>query len=237
MDAKGIPTVQTIAVDALDEQACGEARDRFGCERLVVKPPVSASRHRYVPARPRRSGAGRSRRAAHDGPAVHERDHQRGRIFDHAVRRRVQPRHREATEEPAIFASSRTLAAAKHPARRLRVRSTLPCRRWRRAGRRPLMPGSTWSPTMTAQLLIMELELIEPALWLQHAPDGGAAFASAVRTPNARLETTIGGSRKSGWAAAWRSSRSTSIRAIRALTGSPLARGLLQAPARTSAPG
>ena len=28
---------------------------------------------------------------------------------------------------------------------------------------------------------IMELELIEPALWLQHAPDGGAAFASAVR--------------------------------------------------------
>ena len=31
------------------------------------------------------------------------------------------------------------------------------------------------------RLRIMELELIEPALWLQHAPDGGAAFASAVR--------------------------------------------------------
>ena len=30
-------------------------------------------------------------------------------------------------------------------------------------------------------LRIMELELIEPALWLQHAPDQGAAFASAVR--------------------------------------------------------
>ena len=30
-------------------------------------------------------------------------------------------------------------------------------------------------------LRIMELELIEPALWLQHAPDGGAGFASAVR--------------------------------------------------------
>jgi glutathione synthase/RimK-type ligase-like ATP-grasp enzyme len=30
-------------------------------------------------------------------------------------------------------------------------------------------------------LRIMELELIEPALWLQHAPDKGAAFASAVR--------------------------------------------------------
>jgi glutathione synthase/RimK-type ligase-like ATP-grasp enzyme len=31
------------------------------------------------------------------------------------------------------------------------------------------------------QLRIMELELIEPSLWLQHAPDKGAAFTSAVR--------------------------------------------------------
>jgi glutathione synthase/RimK-type ligase-like ATP-grasp enzyme len=30
-------------------------------------------------------------------------------------------------------------------------------------------------------LRVMELELIEPALWLQHAPDKGAAFASVVR--------------------------------------------------------
>jgi hypothetical protein len=43
LDAKGIPTVHTIAVDELDEHALREARDRFGCERLVVKPPVSAS--------------------------------------------------------------------------------------------------------------------------------------------------------------------------------------------------
>jgi hypothetical protein len=26
----------------------------------------------------------------------------------------------------------------------------------------------------------MELELIEPALWLQHAPDKGSAFAAAI---------------------------------------------------------
>jgi glutathione synthase/RimK-type ligase-like ATP-grasp enzyme len=30
-------------------------------------------------------------------------------------------------------------------------------------------------------LRIMELELIEPALWLNHAPDRGADFASAIR--------------------------------------------------------
>jgi hypothetical protein len=32
------------------------------------------------------------------------------------------------------------------------------------------------------ELAIIELELIEPALWLQHAPDGGASFASALRS-------------------------------------------------------
>ena len=29
-------------------------------------------------------------------------------------------------------------------------------------------------------LSVIELELIEPALWLQHAPDGGASFAAAI---------------------------------------------------------
>ena len=42
-DAKGVPTVHTMAVDALDEHALAEARARFGCSELVVKPPVSAS--------------------------------------------------------------------------------------------------------------------------------------------------------------------------------------------------
>ena len=32
------------------------------------------------------------------------------------------------------------------------------------------------------ELAIIELELIEPALWLQHAPDGGESFASALRS-------------------------------------------------------
>jgi hypothetical protein len=30
-------------------------------------------------------------------------------------------------------------------------------------------------------LRLMELEAIEPDLYLEHAPDGGAAFAAAVR--------------------------------------------------------
>ena len=31
-------------------------------------------------------------------------------------------------------------------------------------------------------LAVIELELIEPALWLQHAPDGGEGFAAAVKS-------------------------------------------------------
>ena len=42
-DAIGVPTVHTMAVDVLDENALAEARARFGCDELVVKPPVSAS--------------------------------------------------------------------------------------------------------------------------------------------------------------------------------------------------
>ncbi|HMI41691.1 MAG TPA: hypothetical protein VK485_10730, partial [Sphingomicrobium sp.] len=30
------------------------------------------------------------------------------------------------------------------------------------------------------KLRIMELELIEPALWLEHAPDVGASYAAAI---------------------------------------------------------
>jgi hypothetical protein len=44
-------------------------------------------------------------------------------------------------------------------------------------------------PDDEGTLRIMELELIEPALFLDHAPDGGAAFTrsilSAVRTATA----------------------------------------------------
>ena len=39
----------------------------------------------------------------------------------------------------------------------------------------------------SGQLQIIELELIEPALWLQYAPDRGAAFAQAIVSAAERL--------------------------------------------------
>jgi glutathione synthase/RimK-type ligase-like ATP-grasp enzyme len=180
LDAVGVPTVHTIAVDVLDEHALREARDRFGCDRLVVKPPISASATGTfllqtgdpVPE----DVAGRrmliqpfmASIAAHGEYSLMLFA---GR-FSHAILKtpksgdfRVQP-HLGGTERPceapdgAIRLAKAALAAAPAEAVYARV-------------------------DMVADdegtLRIMELELIEPALWLQHAPDKGAGFASTVR--------------------------------------------------------
>ena len=181
LDAVGVPTVHTIAVDALDEHGLSEARDRFGCDRLVVKPPVSASAtgtfllHTgdLVP----KDVAGRrmliqpfmASIAAHGEYSLMLFA---GR-FSHAMLKtpksgdfRVQP-HLGGTERPceapdgAIALAKAALAAAPAEAVYARVDMVI---------------------DDEGKLRIMELELIEPALWLQHAPDKGAAFASTLRS-------------------------------------------------------
>ena len=181
LDAVGVPTVHTIAVDALDEHGLSEARDRFGCDRLVVKPPVSASAtgtfllHTgdLVP----KDVAGRrmliqpfmASIAAHGEYSLMLFA---GR-FSHAILKtpksgdfRVQP-HLGGTERPceapdgAIALAKAALAAAPAEAVYARVDMVI---------------------DDEGKLRIMELELIEPALWLQHAPDKGAAFASTLRS-------------------------------------------------------
>ena len=181
LDAVGVPNVHTIAVDALDEHGLSEARDRFGCDRLVVKPPVSASAtgtfllHTgdLVP----KDVAGRrmliqpfmASIAAHGEYSLMLFA---GR-FSHAILKtpksgdfRVQP-HLGGTERPceapdgAIALAKAALAAAPAEAVYARVDMVI---------------------DDEGKLRIMELELIEPALWLQHAPDKGAAFASTLRS-------------------------------------------------------
>lgn len=180
LDGGRIPTVHTIAVDSLDEQALREARNRFACEQLVVKPPVSAS------------ATGTFLLSPDDGvpPGV------KGRrmliqpfiksiatigeysimLFDgefsHAILKtpkagdfRVQP-HLGGSERPseappgAVELARAALAAA--PAEAVYARVDM-------------------IADDDGRLRVMELELIEPALWLQHAPDKGAAFTSAIR--------------------------------------------------------
>ena len=179
LDARGIPTVHTIAVDALDEHALREARDRFGSEQLVVKPPVSASAtgtFLLKPADPVPDEvAGRRMLVQPFMASIASQGEYSLMLFDgrfsHAILKtpksgdfRVQP-HLGGTETPCaaplggIELAHAALAAAPADAVYARVDMVA---------------------DEEGALRIMELELIEPALWLQHAPDGGAAFVSAI---------------------------------------------------------
>lgn len=185
-DARGVPTVHTIAVDALDEHALAEARARFGCPDLVVKPPVSASAtgtHRIgvndaVPA----DAAGRRMMIQPFMPSVAKTGEYSIMLFDdvysHAIVKRpkagdfrVQP-HLGGTEVPceppagSIELAKASLAAAPATATYARVDMVA---------------------DEQGDLRIMELELIEPSLWLDLAPDKGAAFTRSIRAAAERV--------------------------------------------------
>jgi glutathione synthase/RimK-type ligase-like ATP-grasp enzyme len=178
--AKGVPTVPTLAVDALDEHALAEARSRFGSTILVVKPPVSAAAtgtHRLEPDQPIPAGElGQPMLIQPFLPTIASEGEYSimlfGGVFSHAIVKRpkagdfrVQP-HLGGTEVPcapplgAIDLAHHALASAPAEAGDARV---------------------DMIADEEGALRIMELELIEPSLWLQHAPDDGAAFVSAVR--------------------------------------------------------
>jgi glutathione synthase/RimK-type ligase-like ATP-grasp enzyme len=179
LGSRGIPTVQTIAVDALDEQALADARQQFGVPELVVKPPISAGAHGTY-----RLGEGAPIPADVSGQRMLIQPFQKaiegdgeyslmlfGGRFSHAIVKRpkagdfrVQP-HLGGRDEPcdppegAVDLARTALAAAPAPATYARV---------------DIIRDND------GELRIMELELIEPALFLHHSPDRGAAFASAV---------------------------------------------------------
>jgi glutathione synthase/RimK-type ligase-like ATP-grasp enzyme len=177
---KGIAVIPTRIAEHLDEAALADARAEYGKE-LVIKPPVSAS-------------ADGTHRLSAEDPLPEE---SRGRVmmiqpflrsvaeegeysimlfggeYSHAIVKRpkagdyrVQP-HLGGTEvacEPppgAVELAKAALAAAPAEAAYARVDM--------------IRDGS-------GALAIIELELIEPALWLQHAPNDALSFVSAIRS-------------------------------------------------------
>lgn len=178
LGAKGIATIPTRLVEALDEAALKDARTEYG-EELVIKPPVSASAYGT-----HRLGPTDSLPAAERGRTMMVQPFIRsiasegeysvmlfGGQFSHAIVKRpkagdyrVQP-HLGGTEQPcdapagAIDLAKAALSAAPAEAAYARVDMVR---------------------DNEGELAIIELELIEPALWLQHAPDGGQSFADAI---------------------------------------------------------
>lgn len=175
---KGIATIPTRLVEAIDERALAAARADFGRE-LVIKPPVSASADGTY-----RLGASDALPADAVGKEMmvqpflssvtDEGEYSLmlfcGR-FSHCIVKkpkagdyRVQPHlggREEKCDPPegAIALAQAALAAAPAPAAYARV---------------DMVRGNDGA------LKVIELELIEPALWLEHAPDGGSSFAAAM---------------------------------------------------------
>jgi glutathione synthase/RimK-type ligase-like ATP-grasp enzyme len=175
----GIATVPTLAVDCCCDADLEEARRHFGSEWLVIKPPVSAS------------ATGTHRIGPNDGlppdsrgkpmivqPLIDEISRTGefslmlfGGEFSHAIVKRpkagdfrVQP-HLGGVALPtnpppgSIELAQQALAAAPAGATYARV---------------DIVPDDEGT------LRIMELELIEPALYLDLAPDRGAGFVNAI---------------------------------------------------------
>jgi len=176
--AAGVSTVASRTVKTLDNAALAEARAAYG-EELVVKPLVSASADdtfRLGPDTPiPASVSGKRMLIQPFMPSIaHNGEYSLmlfGSVFSHCIVKRpkpgdfrVQP-HLGGSETPcappegAVALAQAALAAAPARATYARV---------------DLIEGDGGA------LQIMELELIEPALWLQHAPDKGAAFAAAI---------------------------------------------------------
>lgn len=176
---RGVPVVPTEVAEALDEDSLAAIRSHFDCSELVVKPPVSASAYHTF-----RVGAG----DPIPGPVRGQRMMVQpwlesitttgewsllffdGRL-SHALSKvpvagdfRVQPEHGGIIEscDPPAGAETVALAAldaAPAPALYARV---------------DLVMGNCGT------LQVIELELIEPALWLDEAPEAASRFANAV---------------------------------------------------------
>ncbi len=178
--ATGAPVVPTRFVDRLTEEELREAAGEFGTERLIAKPQISASAWQTIVW-----SAGTPLDGGPTGPAMIQPflpsifdDGEIslifiGECFTHSIRKRpragdfrVQPEwgglitpHDPAPDE--LAAAENILAAVDEPLLYARV---------------DLVRGLDGAPAL------MELELVEPDLYLQHDPAGGRAFVQTVRS-------------------------------------------------------
>lgn len=176
--ARGAPVVPTLVVDRLTLADLDQARDRFGVDVLVTKPQISGGSQDTVKLRHADGLAGCTTGPALIQPflpAVGEEGELSlfyfDGVFSHAVTKvatggdfRVQPQFggrvsSVAPEPEALHAAEMVLKAAGAPLTYARV---------------DLIRGLDGTPQL------MELEVIEPDLFLDHAHDGGSAFAAAV---------------------------------------------------------
>ena len=177
--AKGVAVVPTVEVAALDAAALADARKALGVEEVVIKPAISG-------------GADGTHRVAADGSIPDDALGQRrlvqplmpgiltegefslfffGGRFSHAIVKRPAAGDFRVQEQ---FGGRETAWEANDAARTLAAMAlaAVPVP--------PVYARVDMVGDAAGRLHVMELELIEPSLFLHHAPDNGAAFAQAV---------------------------------------------------------
>jgi glutathione synthase/RimK-type ligase-like ATP-grasp enzyme len=177
-----VPTVPTLAVEACCDADLEEARRRFASDWLVIKPPVSASA----------MGAHRL------GPTDDLPPESRGRPM--IVQPLIEEIARTGEFSLMLFDGEYSHAVVKRPrpgdfrVQEYHGGKTLPCEAPPAGAVRLAQHALAAAPAKAAYarvdiipddegvLRIMELELIEPALFLDHATDGGATFTRAILT-------------------------------------------------------
>lgn len=179
LGAKGVTVVPTVEVAALDAEFLAEARAALGVDELVIKPAISGGAdgtHRIPPGAPVPADALGQRSLVQPlMPGILTEGEYSlfffGGAFSHAIVKRpasgdfrVQEQFGGREEPWDASTRARDLAAVALAA----------------APAPPVYARIDMVGDGAGKLHIMELELIEPSLFLHHAPDRGAAFGRAV---------------------------------------------------------
>lgn len=179
LGARGVSVVPTAEVAALDPASLADARAALGVDELVIKPAISGGAdgtHRIAPGDPIPADALGQRRLVQPlMPGILAEGEFSlfffGGVFSHAIVKRpasgdfrVQEQFGGREESWEASAAARDLAAVALAA----------------APAAPVYARVDMVGDGAGALHIMELELIEPSLFLHHAPDKGAAFGRAA---------------------------------------------------------
>jgi len=177
---RGVSTVPTLAVESCCDADLEEARRRFDSDWLVIKPPVSASATGTHRLGPNDDLPGDSHRQPMIVQPLIEEIARTGEFslmlfdgeFSHAVVKR--PKSGDFRVQPHL--GGVTLPSKAPPGAEALARQALAA-----APARATYARVDIVPDDDGKLMIMELELIEPALFLDHAPDEGASFTQSIR--------------------------------------------------------
>jgi glutathione synthase/RimK-type ligase-like ATP-grasp enzyme len=178
LETAGVPIVPTLFADVLTAEVVREAHDRFG-PSVVAKPQVSGGSFATV-----RLEQGHALRDGPPGPAMVQPFLKSiagegelsllyfDGVFSHAIGKRAQ-----AGDFRVQYQYGGTYAPIDPPAEAFAVAEAVLAA----AGRSLTYARIDLIRADDGSLRLMEPEAIEPDLYLEHAPDSGAAFAKAMR--------------------------------------------------------